>query len=289
MTTPIKGMGLNSVQQDSGQRALNKAKRLANQAQTHGGKDLKKVARELEGVFLGMMFQEMAKTTDDEGGIFPKSPGRQMYEEWFRAEVSKNFAASGGVGLGDMITRQMEQRSAPRVPLAPSLHSKSALRPPQTRVPSQVPTAKAAIKPPKNVHGKPPAAARRTILPADGPVTSHFGHRTHPVTGKASFHSGVDIAVPVGSPVRTPYSGTVKRVDTDPLMGVRVVVEHRGGFRSVYGHNSEVLVRPGQQVRAGEQIARSGNTGRSTGPHLHFSLYRGNKAVNPHHWLKLSK
>ena len=111
------------------------------------------------------------------------------------------------------------------------------------------------------------------INPVSGRVTSRFGYRPHPVTGKASsYHNGVDIAVPLGTAIIAPADGTVTTVNSTAAGGLQVIITHTNGWRTGYAHLSSQLVRQGQTVRQGETIALSGNTGQTTGPHLHFTL-----------------
>lgn len=110
-------------------------------------------------------------------------------------------------------------------------------------------------------------------LPVEnGVVTSGVGWRVDPFgSGKLVFHRGIDIAVPAGTPVHATRKGRVVLVGDDHRgHGVTVIVEHDNGDRTLYGHNSMVRVHPGEQVEAGTVLAFSGNTGRSTGPHVHF-------------------
>lgn len=121
--------------------------------------------------------------------------------------------------------------------------------------------------------------------PVAGRITSKFGNRTHPTTGVASFHNGVDIAVPVGTPVHSPYSGVVKSVYSNNTGEIQMIVDHDNGFRTGYAHLNEALKRPGQKVSKGEVIAKTGNTGASTGPHLHLTLRKNGELVNPEEYL----
>ncbi len=118
-------------------------------------------------------------------------------------------------------------------------------------------------------------------LDDDQRITSPFGERKDPFTGKRAFHAGVDIAAPVGTPVLASAAGSVETVGTHARLGKYVKVKHDGVMSSVYGHMSATKVRKGQQVKAGQVIGAVGNTGRSTGPHLDFSLRKNGKPVNP--------
>jgi len=112
-------------------------------------------------------------------------------------------------------------------------------------------------------------------------LSSHFNpRRKHPVTGRISPHNGTDFAMPIGTPITSPANGRVDRVDYHSAAGRYVVITHDNGYRTRYLHLSRALVKPGQHVEMGEQIALSGNTGRSTGPHLHYEVHVNNSAVN---------
>ncbi len=121
-----------------------------------------------------------------------------------------------------------------------------------------------------------------SILPCNGRFTSGFGMRKDPFTGRMHFHYGIDLAAPIGTPVYAPADGVVKRVKRDPRgYGLLLEINHGMGITTRYGHLSKVLVKPGQKVKRGQIIAKVGNTGRSTGPHLHYEVRVLNKPVNP--------
>lgn len=111
------------------------------------------------------------------------------------------------------------------------------------------------------------------INPVSGRISSKFSYRTHPITGQTnSFHNGVDIAVVVGTEVHCPADGTVTTVNTTTAGGKQIIITHLNGWKTGYAHLSEQLVSVGQTVTQNQIIAKSGNTGNSTGPHLHFTL-----------------
>ncbi|MDY7227720.1 M23 family metallopeptidase [Hyalangium rubrum] len=112
-------------------------------------------------------------------------------------------------------------------------------------------------------------------------VTSRFGPRIHPILGGLSEHRGIDIATPVGTEVRAPASGVVTRVLQGPVNGHWIELDHGSGVRTHYCHLSLVEVKRGQQVQAGELVARSGDTGRVTGPHLHYQVKLPGGYVDP--------
>lgn len=118
-------------------------------------------------------------------------------------------------------------------------------------------------------------------LPVEGGVvTSGVGWRIDPFgTGKFVFHRGIDIAVPVGTQVLATRKGRVIFAGDHKGHGITVIIEHTNGDRTLYGHNSMVRVHPGDVVEAGSLIAFSGNSGRSTGPHVHFEQLPSGRVV----------
>ncbi len=117
-------------------------------------------------------------------------------------------------------------------------------------------------------------------------VTSEFGYRRDPFTGERRGHTGMDLAVPTGTSVRAALPGTVT-VSTynQGGYGYYVMIDHGNGLSTLYGHNSQLLARVGQTVEAGDVIALSGSTGRSTGPHLHFEVRINGERTNPRSYL----
>jgi murein DD-endopeptidase MepM/ murein hydrolase activator NlpD len=122
--------------------------------------------------------------------------------------------------------------------------------------------------------------------PASGTITSEYGMRTSPFGGRSvSLHDGIDIANQVGTPVLAAAEGVVIYAGTMPAYGYTVMIDHGNGLVTQYGHNSRLRVQEGQEVSKGERIADMGNTGRSTGSHLHFSIYQQGETVNPREYL----
>lgn len=124
-------------------------------------------------------------------------------------------------------------------------------------------------------------SSKPSIWPVRGWVTSRFGYRISPFTGLRQMHEGIDISAHAGTQVISPADGVIARVGTDPGYGKLITVNHGYGVVTRYGHNSEVLVRVGQRIRRGSPIAKVGNTGRATGPHLHYEIRVNGIPVNP--------
>lgn len=119
------------------------------------------------------------------------------------------------------------------------------------------------------------------LTPVMGRLTSPFGYRSDPFTGVRSFHTGIDLAAPTGTPVRSTLYGKVATTGYSNVYGNYVILTHDDGYQSLYGHLSSIAVRRGQTIEQGVLIGRVGNTGYSTGSHLHFSIYKHGKMINP--------
>lgn len=125
-----------------------------------------------------------------------------------------------------------------------------------------------------------------SLWPVHGRLTSFYGQRLDPFDGHGSFHSGIDIAVPVGTPVISTAGGQVKFADMYAGYGRLLVIDHGNGLETYYGHLSRFNVIPGQRIARGEIVAFSGQTGRSTSPHVHYEVRMSGSPINPYPYLK---
>ncbi|MBI3989168.1 MAG: M23 family metallopeptidase [candidate division NC10 bacterium] len=123
------------------------------------------------------------------------------------------------------------------------------------------------------------------IWPVKGWLTSGFGDRISPFSGRREMHEGLDIAVPTGTPVLAPAAGVVAFAGFLSGHGNAVLIEHGHGFSSFYGHNSRVMVKAGYRVKRGQVIVYSGDTGLSTGPHLHYGVRLNGQWVDPRSYI----
>ncbi len=124
-----------------------------------------------------------------------------------------------------------------------------------------------------------------SIKPSPGWFSSSFGYRTDPFTGMRQFHRGIDIANRPGTPIVATADGKVTRAVKAGNFGRMVTIDHGNGYVTRYGHLAKWTVKVGQRVERGEIIAYMGNTGRSTGPHLHYEVWKDGKAVNPRSYI----
>lgn len=128
--------------------------------------------------------------------------------------------------------------------------------------------------------GRAESKARNLMLPAIGRITSKFGMRMHPITHKLSHHDGVDIALKEGTPIKASLGGKVVFSGEQRGYG-NVIIVKNGEYEMVYAHCSKLLFNKGENIKKGEKIALSGNTGHSTGPHLHFEVRYKGKPIDP--------
>lgn len=128
-------------------------------------------------------------------------------------------------------------------------------------------------------------ASTPSIAPVVGLISDGYGRRKDPITGRSAFHRGLDLSGRRGTPIIAPADGVVVFAARSGGMGRMVRISHGFGYTTVYGHLNKILVEPGQDVRRGEQIGELGNTGRSTGPHLHYEVYVDGKSANPLYYI----
>jgi len=125
--------------------------------------------------------------------------------------------------------------------------------------------------------------------PVPGVLTSRFGRRIDPINGRPAYHQGVDIRGPMGSEVMATADGTVVIQSYDRGNGRYVVLDHGNGFRTKYAHLKKSLVQKGDSVTRGQVLGLVGNSGRSTGPHVHYEIHFGDKIVNPTKFVRIAK
>ncbi len=126
------------------------------------------------------------------------------------------------------------------------------------------------------------------IMPASGRLSSRFGYRIDPVTKKRNtFHKGIDISAPAGTPVYAAESGTIIEAGYKQSgYGNLIVIKHGNDMATYYGHLSKIISAKGSRVEKGELIGNVGSTGKSTGPHLHFEIRKGGQALNPEEYMR---
>ena len=246
---------------------------------------LKKASQDFESIFVGYMLKVMRSTVEVDGDE-PKAFGKDIYMDMFDNEIASNIVKARSLGIGDLLYRQFSERmKEDGTGAGPSVEQK--------QFPLQTPSAPVIPLPSGSRNTASPSLEeqqetdpeRGLSTPLQGELTSAFGYRPDPETHQWSFHHGLDIAAPIGTPFQAAQSGTVIYSGMLGSFGNTIVIEHEGGYRSLYAHASRVLVSPGDTVTAEQTIGIVGNTGHSRGVHLHFELQKGGERVNPAEFL----
>ncbi|HEY7789431.1 MAG TPA: peptidoglycan DD-metalloendopeptidase family protein [Vicinamibacterales bacterium] len=264
-------------------------------AQTAKMKDL---AQQFESLLLLQMIREMKNSLDstgEEDGSGTLMSGTGTMTETMDAAFAQQLGKFGGFGLSNALMSSFMRQDGGAAPgatpaaLAPAAAAASAGSVPiANAVAAALPAASVPIA--NAVAAALPAAPESsptaTALPdlgevLDAPVNSAFGWRKDPINGETRFHSGVDLRAAYGQPVPVVGDGTVAFAGEQQGYGLTVVVQHADGIETRYAHLSSVDVQPGSAVRAGDIIGRVGQSGRATGPHLHFEVIENGHTVNP--------
>jgi murein DD-endopeptidase MepM/ murein hydrolase activator NlpD len=119
------------------------------------------------------------------------------------------------------------------------------------------------------------------VYPVKGRRTDSYGYRINPFTNTQQFHAAIDLAAPTGTPVKASREGRVTSIGNNAVYGKFIILSHGGGYETLYAHLNTIVVKQGSRVNQGEKIGEVGSTGRSTGPHLHFAIYKNDRPVNP--------
>ncbi len=209
--------------------------------QAHQEAKLKEACRQFESLFLGMLWKEMRKTVD-KSGFLTSSFGEEMFSDMLDQAMADAASKGGSMGIADLLYQQLK----PQPPVRPGANVKEYLRP---------------LKPSPL---SPPVEGAR--------LTSGFGLREHPLLGGLREHQGVDLAAPLGTPVKAARPGVVSFAGDKGGYGNLVILEHADGSQSYYAHLDQVLVEQGQRLASGQQLGTVGSSGLATGPHLHFEI-----------------
>ncbi len=276
---------------DYGDRALQeKLKELRQTGQ--GGvspeklKKLKKVSREFEALFLERIWREMKKTISPDG-LF-HDPIAEKYMGLFDWQFALTLSRDGGIGLGDFLynhlKEQLEEQSNKTVvssSLPPTQKKKGTEEVKKERFNGQWEEVEHLAREIEKGAEKKLNLKGKWPIPGDRDITSPYGWRRDPFLGEIRWHNGIDIGAPTGTPIRAISPGKVIFSGYSKGYGNLVILQHKGGWESYYAHNEKNLVKVGEEVRAGEIIARVGSTGRATGPHLHLEVRHDGTPIDP--------
>jgi murein DD-endopeptidase MepM/ murein hydrolase activator NlpD len=229
--------------------------------------EIKRLAQEFEAMLMTEMLRDMRRAMlDDEEP--EQGLGAEAMTDSGDIELSHAISAGGGIGL----TRALLDAFEKQIPTGVSRPEGPASTPVHAGGPEGL-----------SLHTdlNPSPGVDLADITSAAPVSSRFGWRTDPITGAAKFHNGVDIAVAYGRDVKAAADGRVSFAGVQNGYGQTVVIDHADGRQTRYAHLSEPLVRAGDVVAEGQVVARSGNSGRSTGPHLHFEMLVDGRPVDP--------
>lgn len=240
---------------------------------------LQQLSHEFEAMFMSEMLRGMRDSflgDQEEEGL-----GNATMTDTFDAELGRSLSMAGGMGLARMMLDALVKRgtdaSAATVPVAP--HVVAAYTSSSTTAAAAVPvTPPAALAAPVvATTGEVQSPGAQAGLP--GTVTSPFGWRPDPFTGRPQFHAGTDVRMAYGQGVQAVAGGRVSSVGERNGYGLTVVIDHGNGLETRYAHLSAAAVRDGDMVEPGQVVAQSGNSGRSTAPHLHLEARQNGKAI----------
>ena len=238
---------------------------------------VKQMAQEFEATLVTQILREMRRSMlsdeEDENGL-----GKDTMTDSLDIELGGVLSRAGGFGLANALTKALNQRAgedAAAMPAAADLRSGVPLKqPPAGTLPlvTESPAVPSLVSPP---------TGPGILEVPHGRLSSAFGWRSDPFKGVPRFHNGIDVAQAYGQDVHAAAAGRVAFSGERGAYGNTVIVEHAGGRQTLYAHLSTTGVRAGDDVAPGQVIGQSGNSGHSTGPHLHFEVLEGGRPVNP--------
>lgn len=227
----------------------------------------KTLAVQFEAMLMTQMLRQMKDSMAPESGN--EGLGGAVFGDTVNMELGMALTKAGGVGVAESLMKSLERLN-------------------QQPGQSEVEAAAAAAGVPFGANFSAPAVAMPFGMPSpmmpltpDAAISSDFGWRNDPIHGQQRFHAGLDLKVAYGQEVRAASGGVVKFAGEQSGYGTTVVVDHGDGLETRYAHLSSADVKAGAQVEAGQTIARSGNSGRSTGAHLHFEVRQNGQPIDP--------
>lgn len=216
---------------------------------------LEEACAEFESLFVNLLMKQMRKTVP-QSGLVHRGMGEEIFTGMLDEEISRQMASTQGIGLRSAL---LEQLTGER---------------------GNTPARGMVLERYEKYQTVPFPSADQLVLPVAGRISSPYGLRNDPWSGKREFHRGIDIAGPAGSGVFAAGSGRVTFSGWKEGYGNVVEIDH-GGSSTLYAHNEKNLVSEGEVVNPFQMIALMGNTGKSTGPHLHYEVRKEGETVNP--------
>jgi len=242
---------------------------------TGQNQQLKEVSQEFEAVLLSFLFKAMRQTVP-KSDFMGKGRDRTWYDGLLDVELARSLAQGGGVGLSTLVLGDLQRLQGREVYGQMDDEGRRAygrMGEETNRPPANSPIPPAGTSATREAEGM--------VLPVTGRLSSAYGLRLDPFHRTPKFHHGLDIASPVGTEIRAVRPGTVLFSGWKEGYGLTVILSHEDGYTTQYSHNSRNLVEMGDRVSQEQSIALVGQTGQTTGPHVHFEVRRDGKAVDP--------
>jgi murein DD-endopeptidase MepM/ murein hydrolase activator NlpD len=224
---------------------------------------LEDACAEFESLFINLVMKQMRKTVT-KSGLIDGGMGEEIFTGMMDEEIAKQMSSRQGLGLRSALMEQLTGVRGSTIPRNIALKNYRTNNPVTT-------------------------SGQTFALPVSGTVSSPYGWRKDPFSGERTFHYGLDIASPAGSGIFAAGKGRVVFSGWKKGYGNVVEIEHGDGFSTLYAHNEKNLVKEGEEVSHYQLIALVGDTGKSTGPHLHYEVKKNGKVVNPTKVTQLSE
>ena len=274
------------LQQDVATRPAAKQHSVGPDGSTPAGVQpaMAKQLEEFASLLIFQMLQTMRRTIPHTG-LLDKGMAHDLYTSLFDQEIARYMAQRRDLGLTSLLEQQFSPPTAAGAQPGHRQRALAAYRQQHEKNswgPSPLQPAPGDRLPPH-----PSASLRfdKLLSPVAGPLSSPFGWRRDPFDGDEKWHDGVDIAAPAGAVVRAVATGEVVFSGPQQGYGNLLIIEHQDGYQTFYAHNAEHLVAAGTLVQRGQPIAQVGQTGRATGPHVHFEVRRHGQALDPQAFL----
>ncbi len=296
MDLPLKIFNMGIKKLDERQQVKAIERDINSSLSSKNNKKLKEVCYGFEAIFIEKLWQEMKKTLP-KGGLF-EDKILENYLSIFDMEFAKTLAKDGGIGLSDLLYKNLKSGLEERsrwIDKQETLNKKAIS---QDQKKQEEVSFKKFIEKVNTIHrvenlsktienkrleNKNNFILDKFIMPVKGKISSHFGWRRDPFTHHWAWHNGIDISVPYGTPVKASKDGVVIFADNAKGYGNLVIIKHPDGFKTYYAHLSKIFVRTGEKIEKGKELGKVGNSGRSTGPHLHFEIRFKDTALDPEH------
>lgn len=250
---------------------------------------VRKLAQEFEAMLMTQMLREMRRSMLSDDDEADDGLGRDTMTDTIDVELGRALSRVGGFGLSSVMLKALE-RGAGLIRPSPILPGQAATG---QVAPLQADPALALLQPPAGpapLAAQPPAftpvdptAGKGALKIPDGQVTSAYGWRRDPFSGAPRFHKGIDVARVYGQDVPAAGAGRVVFAGDRGTYGTMVVLEHPSGQQTLYAHLLAAAVKAGDEVGAGQAIGKTGDSGRATGPHLHFEVIEAGHTIDPAH------